>query len=76
MTECCLGLNKTYLYHFDYRSTFEQNPEWLHSNHFEEVPYVFGHLFKSGGYVLEASAADLQLSLIIMSYWTNFAKAG
>jgi len=69
-------VNKTYLYHFEHRSAFEENPEWLHSNHFEEVPYVFGHVFKSAGYASKATAADLQLSLILMSYWTNFAKNG
>jgi para-nitrobenzyl esterase len=44
--------------------------------HSYELPYVFGNLLPSGPLAGPFSAADRQLSNVMLSYWTNFAKQG
>jgi para-nitrobenzyl esterase len=44
--------------------------------HSYELPYVFGNLLPSGPLAGPFSAADRQLSNVMLSYWTNFAKHG
>ena len=44
--------------------------------HSYELPYVFGNLLPSGPLAGPFSAGDRQLSNVMLSYWTNFAKHG
>ena len=44
--------------------------------HSFELPYVFGNLLPSGPLAGPFGAADRQLSNVMLSYWTNFAKHG
>jgi para-nitrobenzyl esterase len=44
--------------------------------HSYELPYVFGNLLPSGPLAGPFSAADRQLSNVMLSYWTNFAMQG
>jgi para-nitrobenzyl esterase len=44
--------------------------------HSYELPYVFGTLLPSGPLAGSFTAADRQLSNVMLSYWTNFAKRG
>jgi len=44
--------------------------------HSYELPYVFGNLLPNGALAGPFSAADRQLSNVMLSYWTNFAKHG
>jgi para-nitrobenzyl esterase len=44
--------------------------------HSYELPYVFGNLLPNGPLAGPFSAADRQLSNVMLSYWTNFAKRG
>ena len=45
--------------------------------HSDEVPYVFGNLYREGRAVTgEFDAADHRLSTVMLAYWTNFAKTG
>jgi para-nitrobenzyl esterase len=44
--------------------------------HSYELPYVFGNLLPSGPLAGPFGAADRQLSNVMLSYWTNFAKHG
>jgi para-nitrobenzyl esterase len=44
--------------------------------HSYELPYVFGNLLPSGALAGPFTAADRQLSNVMLSYWTNFAKRG
>ena len=41
-----------------------------------ELPYVFGNLLPSGPLAGRFGAPDRQLSNVMLSYWTNFAKRG
>ena len=44
--------------------------------HSYELPYVFGNLLSSGALAGPFVAADRQLSNVMLTYWTNFAKHG
>jgi para-nitrobenzyl esterase len=44
--------------------------------HSYELPYVFGNLLPSGPLAGRFGAADRQLSSVMLTYWTNFAKLG
>jgi para-nitrobenzyl esterase len=44
--------------------------------HTYELPYVFGNLLSEGPLSATFGPADRQLSEVIISYWTNFAKNG
>lgn len=44
--------------------------------HSYELPFVFGNLLPSGALAGPFSAADRQLSNVMLAYWTNFAKHG
>lgn len=66
------AVGPSYAYHFTYTSAYSPMPI-----HTAEVPFVFGTLTKE----LDApeatpGAGDKQLSAMMMSYWTNFAKRG
>jgi len=62
-----------------YSYQFEQSLPGRESDgaaHSYELPYVFGNLLASGALAGPFSAADRQLSNVMLSYWTNFAKHG
>ena len=69
------GAAPAYAYNFTYTSPYSPI-----ASHTAELPFVFGTAastkvsFNPGG--PPASAADLQFSGILQSYWTNFAKTG
>ena len=44
--------------------------------HSFEVPYVFGNLLTTGFSAANYTAADRQLSDVMVGYWANFAKRG
>jgi para-nitrobenzyl esterase len=44
--------------------------------HSYELPYVFGSLLPTGALAGPFGAADRQLSNVMLTYWTNFAKHG
>jgi para-nitrobenzyl esterase len=44
--------------------------------HGSELPYVFGYFSKWGNIAGKFADADIQLSDLMESYWTNFAKTG
>ena len=44
--------------------------------HSYELPYVFGNLLPSGVLAGPFGAADRQLSNVMTTYWSNFAKQG
>ncbi|MCW2363003.1 MULTISPECIES: carboxylesterase/lipase family protein [Sphingobium] len=44
--------------------------------HSFEVPYVFGNLLTTGFSAADYKAADRRLSVLMVEYWTNFAKTG
>ena len=44
--------------------------------HSYELPYVFGNLLPTGALAGPFGAADRQLSNVMLTYWTNFAKHG
>lgn len=59
---------KAYLYRFSHTVP---SLRFLGAFHSAEIPYVFGNMDK-----LKAQPADLRLSETMVSYWTNFARAG
>jgi para-nitrobenzyl esterase len=44
--------------------------------HSYELPYVFGNLLSTGALAGPFGTADRQLSNVMLTYWTNFAKRG
>jgi para-nitrobenzyl esterase len=62
-----------YSYHFEQSIPGREGDGAAHSY---ELPYVFGNLLPSGPLAGPFSAADRQLSNVMLSYWTNFAKHG
>jgi para-nitrobenzyl esterase len=51
-------------------------PPRPHTAHSGELPYVFGNLYAQGSQAGEFEKADRELSAIMQTYWTNFAKDG
>jgi len=62
---------KAFLYQFTRVPPTEMGAQ-LGAYHGSELPYVFGNLDTTQGY----DQADLELSKIIMGYWTRFARTG
>ncbi|XP_072021099.1 acetylcholinesterase-like [Amphiura filiformis] len=54
-------------------------PKWLGCTHAEDVPFVFGHAFIPGVQFYKPKLprdVEIELSVKLMKYWTNFAKHG
>jgi len=64
------GAGKAYLYYFDHRTP--ASPDG--SSHAAEIAFVFGNL--GGGPAPPPSPEDKALSVLMSSYWVNFAKKG
>jgi para-nitrobenzyl esterase len=62
-----------YSYHFEQSIPGREGDGAAHSY---ELPYVFGNLLPIGPLGAPFSAGDRQLSNVMQSYWTNFAKYG
>ncbi len=56
-----------------YQYFFTKTNPYLSNHHAGELPYAYGNLTRHPGLYDEA---DLALSEIMQSYWTNFAKTG
>uniref|UniRef100_UPI00398F8674 fatty acyl-CoA hydrolase precursor, medium chain-like n=1 Tax=Pristiophorus japonicus TaxID=55135 RepID=UPI00398F8674 len=72
--------NSVFLYEFQHRPSIygTSRPEFVKSDHGDELGFVFGAAFWSGDLVLLANVTDeeLVLSRTMMAYWANFAKKG
>jgi para-nitrobenzyl esterase len=71
------GKGAAYVYYFDHRTPQKPNGAW----HADEIPYVFRNLgrgFAAPGVPAEAasSPADVAMSELVSTYFTNFAKTG
>lgn len=76
----------SYFYVFDHKPSFIPKPEWLEgAEHTMEVPYIFGlHGALYGKLVEDQNAVDpitvtkdeINLSKVLMTMWSNFAKSG
>lgn len=69
------GKSPVYLYYFDQHPEYpEDSPQADHGTpHGVDVPYVFMNMDTSNPYTTEA---DVKISEIMGTYWTNFAKNG
>jgi len=69
------GKSKVFYYYFDQHPEYpEGSPKAGYgSPHGQEVPYVFKHLDTSNQQI---SKTDLEISDVMATYWTNFAKYG
>lgn len=69
------GKSKVYLYYFDqHPERVEGSPQADHGTpHGVDVPYVFMHIDPANP---DTSPSDLEISEIMGTYWTNFAKYG
>jgi para-nitrobenzyl esterase len=65
------GHHPVYRYYFSHRPPGPQS-ERLRAFHAAEIPYVFGNFI----WPFPWGDADRNLSDVMMSYWTNFAKTG
>lgn len=69
------GSKRVYFYQFSRAPPFAPTSRYfgMGATHGMEMPYVFGHLDPA---VAAWTAADLQLSETVQSYWTHFAAIG
>ncbi|NLU38842.1 MAG: carboxylesterase family protein [Bacteroidales bacterium] len=69
------GQSKVFLYYFDQHAQREEgSPQADHGTpHGVDVPYVFKNLDPNNA---NTTQSDLQISEIMATYWTNFAKNG
>ncbi|HDR50984.1 MAG TPA: carboxylesterase family protein [Mariniphaga anaerophila] len=69
------GTSKVFFYYFDQHPNFpEDSPRADHGTpHGVDVPYVFMHIDPSQP---DLSESDVEISQIMGTYWTNFAKYG
>ncbi|KAK3582041.1 hypothetical protein CHS0354_025647 [Potamilus streckersoni] len=72
--------SSTYLYEFAYRPNYDiLSPNWLAgASHAVEIPIVFGLSSRMRKYLPFQSnvSSDTEISKIVMTLWTNFAKEG
>ena len=68
------GKGKVFLYYFTHRPQYPDTPQFKSygASHGAEIAYVFGNFAAA----MPPTAADTELSEMIMSYWTNFARTG
>ena len=67
--------SRTYVYNFDHRPCYSDEPDWVRSNHAVDVAYVFGLPFVTSVSDV-CTEEDKQLSRRVMKYWTSFARTG
>ena len=69
------GSKRVYFYQFSRAPPFTPTSRYfgMGATHGMEMPYVFGHLDPA---LASWTAADLQLSNTVQSYWTQFAASG
>ncbi|GCB77502.1 hypothetical protein scyTo_0020582, partial [Scyliorhinus torazame] len=69
-----------FLYEFQHRPSVyaTRRPEFVKSDHADELAFVFGNLFLEDGFKLLANGTEEEkvLSKTMMAYWANFAKKG
>lgn len=71
---CCR--KSTYMYDFHIKTKIPFLPDWLTNFHVMEIPYVFGAgLRKNANDPIYDETAN-ELSLQMMTFWTNFAQSG
>jgi para-nitrobenzyl esterase len=69
------GKSKVFFYYFDQHPDYpEDSPQFDHGTpHGVDVPFVFMHIDPSNP---NTASSDLEISEIMATYWTNFAKHG
>ncbi|XP_070195105.1 cholinesterase-like isoform X2 [Littorina saxatilis] len=75
------GHAKQYLYEFTYRATHSTRPDWAGVMHASELPFVFGQPFTrdqffAHNFPFNWTAQDMNVSMNMVTMWTNFAKHG
>ncbi|XP_070549160.1 acetylcholinesterase-like [Ptychodera flava] len=67
---------KVYLYHMTHTPANSiWRIKWMGPAHAEDIPFVFGwHFFHGANWTMPPE--EVEMSLSIMKYWTNFAKTG
>ncbi|XP_043937863.1 fatty acyl-CoA hydrolase precursor, medium chain-like [Protopterus annectens] len=72
--------NPVYLYEFQHRpSAFrDSRPDFVKSDHADEIGFVFGAPFSTSDFVLLENATEEEkiFSKTVMAYWSNFARTG
>ncbi|XP_078400802.1 fatty acyl-CoA hydrolase precursor, medium chain-like [Cetorhinus maximus] len=72
--------NSVFLYEFQHRPSVHgsRRPEFVKSDHCDEMGFVFGNPFLEEGLQLlvNTTEEELVLSRTVMAYWANFAKNG
>jgi len=63
----------TYEYEFAHAIPGQEAQGAIHG---AELPYVFGYFPKGGNIAAKFAETDIQLSEMMETYWTNFAKTG
>ncbi|XP_014748079.1 PREDICTED: fatty acyl-CoA hydrolase precursor, medium chain-like [Sturnus vulgaris] len=70
----------TYFFEFQHRRSayWDSKPDYVKADHGDEVGFVFGGPFLTGGIQLcsEVTEEEKNLSRTLMKYWANFARNG
>ena len=70
--------NKVYLYHMTYEPTtsfWGDTPSWIGVGHADDLQFVFGWHYIPG-MEWNMPPLEINMTLDVMRYWTNFAKTG
>ncbi|XP_037955053.1 neuroligin-1-like [Teleopsis dalmanni] len=68
----------SYLYVFDYQTRYGDYPQRQGCIHGEDLPYIFGAPLVGGfsHFVRNYTKTEINLSEIVMLYWSNFVRTG
>ena len=71
------GKPKTFVYQYDYRPSYKQNPKWQGVKHMDELGMLLG--LPNGRYPLSfpnTNETDRRVAEMMTTMWSNFAKYG
>ena len=69
--------SKYFLYQFNYQPSYNHKPHWMGTLHAFDIQFVFGFPQRlTDNWHPKPNAADLKVSDMMMTMWTNFAKFG
>ena len=65
--------NPVYRYYYSHRSSQDPWPKYSGTKHGDELEFTFGHPLSAPE---KYTVSELKLATEIVTYWTNFVKAG
>ena len=66
----------SFMYFFSHLSKLDTSPAWMGAKHADSNLYILGFPFMPRRYNMSFDETDKNVSLFMMTTWTNFAKTG